>query len=1117
MNGLCLFLQVAMHRYYFPLLLLFIYSCNQSSGPQLFTQMKETGLQFTNTITETKEFNVFKYRNFYNGGGVATGDINNDGLPDVFFTANQGPNKLFVNKGNFTFEDISEKAGFTSKKQWSTGVVFADVNADGWLDIYVCNAGSMFDTSLRRNQLFINNRNLTFTESAKQYGLDNSGYSTQASFFDYDLDGDLDCFLVNNSPIPVNALNHADNRDLNDAEWKVADFLKGGGDHLYRNDNGYYKEISKEAGIHGSIISLGLGVTVSDFNADGWPDVYVSNDFFERDYLYINQQNGRFKDDLENRVQHTSLSSMGADVQDINNDGYPDLFTTDMLPSDDKRLKANTSFEGYDQYHLKQTRGFYNQFTQNALQVNNGNGRFFETAFYSGVAASDWSWGALLFDADNDGLSDIMVCNGIYRDVTDQDFIDFFANDVVQQMVIKGEKEEVSNVIGKMPSNPIPNKMFRNRGELQFEDVGDKWGLGTASFSNGAAYADFDNDGDLDIVINNVNQPAFVYKNNSREQNKNNFITLQLTYKTPNSFATGSLIKVYQGSQVISREVMPSRGFQSSVDYKQVIGLGNAAADSVTVTWPDGTVTAINKPAVNTALKIDYTTSKNIQQPASPASVSFLFDSLSSVFEKHTEDEFVDFYFERNIPFMLSRQGPKTATGDVNGDGLTDIFAGGAREQASQLYLQTAAGFVKKEIPDFKTFSFNDVTAAAFFDCDNDGDLDLFAGGGGNFAAAMAGSYQNLIFINDGKGNFNLKRGALPISSTNCGAVIPFDYDGDGYTDLFIGSRSVPQNYGKAPHNFLLHNDGKGGFADVTAIVSKAMDTLGMITAMAYADINGDGKKDIIAAGEWMYPRAFSFNGKTFYELKTGLEDYYGWWQSMAVSDIDNDGDADLVLGNMGSNFYLQPGKNEPVKVWIKDFDQNGSLDKIFTKTTGGNDIPVFMKREITDQLPSLKKLNLKHHDYAEKTIQEIFGDDINGIQVEKVNYPQSIVAVNDGKGHFTVKPLPYQVQLSSVNSIAVQDVNNDGLPDLITAGNCINLLPQFCSVDAGYGNVLINRGKGDFMVLPNRETGLHVKGEVRDIVLFKTQKNDFALFMQNNNYPVLYRLNRENNRLSKK
>lgn len=1084
-------------------------ACTNTKEKTVFSLVTNTNINFTNTLTESESFNVFKYRNFYNGGGVATGDLNNDGLPEIFFTANQSSNKLYLNKGGLQFEDITAKAGIVYNNEWSTGVVFVDINADGWLDIYVCNAGNMLNKSLRKNKLYINNKNLTFTEKAAEYGLDNDGYSTHASFFDYDLDGDLDCFLVNNSPIPVNSLNYANMRSIPDAEAPYAEFLKGGGDHLYRNDNGKYTDVTKEAGIYGSIISFGLGVTVGDINLDGYPDVYVSNDFFEKDYLYINQRNGTFKDEIEDRTQHISFSSMGADLQDINNDGKPDIFTTDMLPGDDYRLKTNTSFEGYDTYKLKQNQGFYNQFTQNALQVNNGDGKFLETGFYSGVAASDWSWGALMFDANNDGLSDIIVCNGIFRDVTDQDFIDFFANDVVNQMVLKGKKEEVNTIIDKMPSVPIPNKAFQNMGNLRFSDAGKAWGLDKPTFSNGASYADLDNDGDLDLIINNVNQEALVYRNNSRDDSASSYLAVQLQYEKQNPFAVGSTIRVYAKDQVITRELIPSKGFQSSVEYKQTIGLGKYQPDSVQVLWPNKKITTILKPAINQVLKVQYDSSKtriNLFQHELPQTT--LVTQVTMPFDTHKEDEHVDFYVERNIPFMLSKQGPKTAVADVNGDGQEDIFIGGAVGQPSQLYLQTASGFTKKNIPDFGKFTFNDVTAATFFDADQDGDMDLFIGGGGNFAPASSEKYQHQLYLNDGKANFTLQPGKFPLSHTNTAVALPLDYDGDGKMDLFIGSRSEPQNYGIAPKSFLFHNEGAAVFTDVTEKAAPFLQTAGMLTAAVWTDLNGDNQKELLLVGEWMSPKVYACKNGKFTEQKTGLENEMGWWQSVSVGDLNGDGYPDLVLGNLGQNFYMKPDANNPVKVWIKDFDQNGTIDKIFSHTLNGKEVPVFLKKDITEQIPSLKKSNLKHADYADKSIQQVFKDGLKDATVLTVNNAANCVAYNDGKGNFKLEQLSFMTQLSSVQASVITDVDQDGRNDIVLAGNFFDLLPQFCSVDASYGQILLNQGNRQFSLVPSLNAGLSVKGQVRDIAQVKQKNTKGLLFLRNNDVPLYYRIN---------
>jgi hypothetical protein len=1096
-----------------------LYSCGgkKDTAPALFQLMENTGIRFSNDVHHTKDFNILTFRNFYNGGGVAIGDINNDGLADVFFTANMGSNHLYLNKGNWVFEDISVKAGFVNKDQWSTGTVMVDINHDGWLDIFVANSGHINDGISRANQLFINNRNLTFTDSAQAYGLADSGYTTQASFFDYDLDGDLDCFLVNNSPIPVNTLDYANKRDVPIESWPVAGYLKGGGDHLLRNDNGKFIEVTREAGIHGGLISLGLGVTVGDVNNDGYPDIYVSNDFFERDYLYINQQNGTFKDRLEECMQHTSLASMGADIGDINNDGYPDIFTTDMLPDDDYRLKTTSSFDNIDVYRLKENNGFYRQYMQNALQLNNRNGEFMDIAHYSGVAASDWSWGALMFDADNDGLTDIYVCNGIYLDVTDQDFIDFFANDIIQRMVMTGNKEEVDSIIKKMPSKPLVNKAYKNQGNLKFTDAAENWGFKQTSFSNGAAYGDLDNDGDLDLVISNVNQPAFVYRNKSRETEKNHYLGLVLKGKDKNPFAVGSKVKLYLGNQVINREVMPSRGFQSSVDYKLIIGLGQASQiDSMVITWPDRLITKYDRPSIDTVLTISPS-ALNVLNAVNTSSQSNattpMFSLVNSSFEKHRENDHMDFYYERNIPRMLSREGPKAACGDVNGDGLPDIYIGGAAGQGGQLYLQTAVGgFVKKEEQIFKQLADFEDVAVLFFDCDNDSDQDLFVGAGGNNVPENQRQLQHRLYINDGKGNFDILAKAFPPNDMNISTVAANDFDGDGDVDLFVGALSVPYNYGISPVSYLYVNDGKGHFTDIAKNRNPDIANIGMVTGAVWTDLIGDKQQELVVVGEWMAPRIFSYTGDRFKEVKSDLIDLFGWWKAVAATDIEGDGDQDLVLGNMGENFYLHPDRLNPVKMWINDFDQNGSIEKIITRTINGNDVPVFLKREMTDQLPSLKKQNLQHREYAKKKIQELFdAEQIGKATVKQVNYAASCVAINGGDGKFTIQELPGPVQFSCVNTIRCTDINNDGKSDIILGGNEFGFQPQFGRLDACAVTVLLNTGQGGKLkYIDTRESGLHLNGEVRDIAEMKGVKSDYFIILQNNSSPAFYIPNRK-------
>jgi len=1091
-------------------------SCSHSRNDHpLFELQEHTGINFTNEVKDGKRDNSFLFRNFYNGGGVAIGDINNDGLADVFLTSNMGSNKLYINKGNFKFEDITDKAGFRQDSMWSTGVVFVDIDNDGWLDIYVCNSGHMSDGN-RRNKLYVNNKNGTFTESAAKYGLDISAYTTQVSFFDYDNDGDLDCFMINNSPIPVNTLNNSNRRDLPDKDWPVSTFLKGGGDHLYRNDNGHFTEVTQQAGIHGSLISFGLGVSVGDVNNDGWPDVFVSNDSYERDYLYINQKDGTFKDQLEDWFGHTSFSSMGADISDINNDGHSEIFTTDMLPEDDYRLKTLGAFDNIDLYNAKVKAGFYHQYMKNCLQLNNGNGKFMDIANYSGVSATDWSWGALLFDMDNDGYNDIFVCNGVNKDVTDLDFMNYFANDVFQKMVLDGKKEEIDQILKKVPVTPMLHKAFKNKGNLQFSDKSIDWGFMQRSFSNGAAYGDLDNDGDLDLIINNENGPAFIYKNNSRELNQNNYIAVLLKGKDNNDFAIGARIKVYANGQLLSREVIPSRGFQSCVDYKQIIGLGKMnKIDSMIILWPDRSYEKFIHPEIN---KVD-----TIRQPATPSflpppaaidSAQLLLDRVNSNFDKHQEDDNTDFYYERNLPKMLSREGPRAAVGDVNGDSLADVYIGGANGHAGQIYLQTPSGkFEKKPEPGLAQFSDFEDEAVLFFDADNDGDLDLFIGPGGNNNRPFTRQMQFRLFKNDGKGNFTIDPSAFPqnAAGVNTAVAIAYDFNQDGHPDLFVGGRSVPREYGVPPSSFLFVNDGKGHFTDIARTKNLDIATIGMVTGAVWADITGDQQKELVITGEWMGTRIFSFKQDHFEEIRSNLNDLLGWWQTVAAADLDGDGRMDLVLGNTGENFYLHPDSASPVKLWINDFDQNGISDIVLTRTYDNKDVPVFLKHEMEAQLPSIKKMNLRNQDFAKRSIQDLFpAATLEKCEVRQFNYCSSIVAINEGNGRFSIRKLPQMMQLSSVNALQCIDVNGDGHPDIVAGGNEFGFLPQFGRLDASFGHIALNDGKEEFHWLGPDQTGLQLRGQIRDIAPIKGKDNTFLLFLQNDEYPVLYKITRK-------
>ncbi|MCB9287963.1 MAG: VCBS repeat-containing protein [Lewinellaceae bacterium] len=1102
----------------FLILALFLFGCSSekdtAKSDSLFVSLppEETGIDFVNKVENTEDFNIFSYRNFYNGGGVAIGDVNNDGLPDIYFTNNMGKNKLYLNRGGMRFEDITEQAGVGGNKAWSTGVVMVDINNDGWLDIYVCNAGYVKGDD-QENELFINNgEGLAFTESAAEYNLNENGYTTHAAFFDYDLDGDLDVYILNNSFMPVNTLNYSNKRELYAKDWPVRDFLKGGGDKLLRNDDGKFTDVTEQAGIYGSLIGFGLGITIGDINGDNLPDMYVSNDFFERDYLYINQGDGTFKEDIKNWMEHLSLFSMGADMADINNDGYSEIFVTDMLPDDEYRLKTTTLFENYNIYYLKLKRDFYHQYMHNTLQLNNKDRSFSEIAYFSGVSASDWSWGALLFDANNDGYRDIYVCNGIYQDVTDQDFIDFFANDVAQKMALTGKKEEMQNILDKMPSKPQLNKFFLNNKDLTFRESGVESGFETPSFSNGAAYGDLDNDGDLDLVVNNLNQEAFLFRNNSDALYNHHYLKVQLKGSPRNTFAIGSKVFLFKGDEKINFQLVPTRGFQSSIDYTLTFGLGaSATIDSLMVIWPDRTQSVLYGPPVDTTLRIDY---EQANRSPAPASAHFageeegLIRKVDAPFEPHREDEFIDFFKEGLTMRMLSREGPKAAVGDVDGDGRDDVYIGGASHSPGHLYLQKGQGFTPASSPAFTQDANYEDTAVSFFDADGDGDLDLFVGSGGNHMPAGSRFMQDRLYLNDGKGQFVQSVGALPSNGYNTAVAVPWDYDEDGDLDLFVGSRSIPNEYGQIPRSFLFENDGRGHFRDVAPAVAEELRTIGMVTNAKLVNLTGDERPELVIVGEWMAPQAFQANNGKVEKVPSNLDEYSGWWYGLAADDIDGDGDLDLILGNRGENFYFTGSKEKPAKLWVYDFDNNGTTEQIITRQVDGRDMPVPMKKELTEQIVSLKKQNLKHTEYATKAIQDLFDpESIKKAQVLEGTYFSSAVALNDGNGQFTMQKLPSEVQFSCVCGIYCTDLNGDSKKDLILGGNDSGFTPQFSKLDASFGHVLINRGDGSYEEMDNGKSGFFVKGDIKQLLGVQINNREYLLTAVNGQKPLLFRL----------
>ncbi|WP_286755014.1 VCBS repeat-containing protein [Roseivirga sp. UBA838] len=1062
----------------------------ESQTPR-FTLMEaeNTGFQFENKLTYDSEFNIYTYRNFYNGGGVSIGDINNDGLPDIYMTANQLPNRLFLNKGNFQFEDITESSGTAGQRAWSTGVTMVDVNADGLLDIYVCNSGDVKGDN-KENELFINQGDLTFVEAAKEYGLADPGYTTHASFFDFDKDGDLDVYILNNSYQAIGSF------DLRRNERPKRDVL--GGDKLMENRDGKFYDISEKAGIYGSVIGFGLGVTVGDVDGDGWDDIYVSNDFFERDYLYINQQNGTFTEVLTQRMNSISGASMGADMADINNDGSNDLFVTEMLPNDYDRLKSVTTFEDWNRYQYGLNNGYYHQFTRNTFQINTGAG-FSELGRLAGVEATDWSWGALIFDMDNDGYKDLYVANGIYQDLTDQDYLQYASSEEIMSSMISKNGVDYKSLIDIIPSNPIQNYAYKNQNGLEFKDVTKAYGLATPSFSNGSAYGDLDNDGDLDLVVNNVNMPSFLYRNNTKEGD-GHYLSFSLKGEGANTLAIGTKIWVTAGEDQYYVEQQPTRGFQSSMDPRPFVGLKTGQNLSVKVLWPSGKVTLLNGVSPNQQLQLSEAEATPQPSETDEKGTPAIFSQapLNLPFA-HKENAFVDFDIDRSLFLMKSTQGPKMAVADVNADGFPDVFVGGSKEEEAVLLLGSANGFTVNRQPAFAKDKVSEDLESVFFDADGDGDLDLYVCSGSIEFSQSSSAYIDRLYFNDGRGNFSASNQMLPGKTryVSSSTVSVLDYDGDGDLDLFVGEGSRPMQNGVPGDGFLLENNGQGVYTDVTSEKAPEFKSLGMITSSQAVDVNGDGATDLIVVGEYMGIEIFlNTNGQFRKSTPANLARLKGWWNVVHAADVNGDGRMDFIVGNHGLNSRFKASEEQPIALFVKDFDSNGTLDPILSKyMANGKAYPYGLRHNLIDQIKSLKKVLPDYKTFKDMSVRDIFTPaQMEGVMEIKATEMTSVLVLNKGQMNFEVTELPTEAQVSPVYAIATGDFDADGDTDILLGGNLYSVKPEVGRYDASYGTFLKNTGNGRFVAAKPQE-GFLVEGEVRDIEVFE----NFVLIARNN------------------
>ncbi len=1074
-----------------------VLSCKKEDKKPLFVDLNpaDSGFVFTNSLSHAEAFNMIDYLYYYDGGGVAVGDLNNDGLSDIYMVSNEGDNALFLNKGNMQFQDVTEIAGLKSPGLWKTGVSMADVNGDGLLDIYLCRLGE-YKGVTGKNELYINQGDMVFREEAEKYNLDFVGFATQAAFFDMDNDGDLDVYLLNHSVHSENSFGRADLRS-------IVDSLAG--DRIYRNDANYFVDVSSTSGIYQSTLGYGLGIGLSDFNKDGFTDVFISNDFMENDYLYLNNQEGSFRDVYPQMAAHTSLSSMGSDIADFNNDGLVDIITLDMLPEKEVIRKSTVGEDPHEIFRMKLGFGYMPQYKRNTLQLNRGDGTFSDIAMMAGVQATDWSWAPLFADFDNDGWKDLFISNGILGRPNDLDYLDFIKTDRIQKSDVPD-----SLLLHQMPNGPVSNYFFRNNHDLTFQDLSAEWGAKASSLTQGIAYSDLDNDGDLDLILNNLDGPASIKENKTNEDSLHHFLALDFTAKGGNTSGIGTKVEVFVKGKYQYFEVFPVRGFKSSVDHRIHIGLGSSAIlDSIIVRWPSGMDTALYHVAAYqflTLVELGSTTSSTKAETRDSLFTSILNDDLGIDFV-HVENNFIEFNREQLIPHMHSTEGPALAVADVNGDGWDDFYIGGAKLQAGSIYQQSKDGFIVIPQPDISSDSVQEDVDAEFLDFDKDGDMDLVVVSGGNEYIGDSPIRRPRLYLNDGNGHFSKLDGIFDEIYHTGSTIAVHDYDHDGWEDLFLGSIAVPWNYGLSPQSYLLKNKEGKSFTDVSSKLPRG-GNLGMINDAIWVDLGGNGQKDLVLAGEWMDVTILSPVEDGFDERM--IPDSKGWWKAVQVMDYDGDGDLDLLLGNLGLNTKLKASIDDPIHLYLNDFDQNKRLDAVMTFRSNGEESIFASRRELEKQIPQISRRFPSNLEYARASPKEILGAGFpDAIKLSATELRSGVFLNDENEFHFL--PFPNTMQMSIIRDFVIFDVDNDGFNDILSVGNLYAVTMQDGRYSADHGTVIFASEKG--AMFPKSIEGLSIKGDMRKLETLYIQGVRHVLIARNNDEMQWLKVNQINSK----